>query len=123
MFALSVRAVIVRIRIADAPIDKVEPRVVAPRHPRRAAAARHDVRVGPGMAPALAASGNGIEAPDALTGVGIIGVEKAARRVLPARDTHDYFVLDHERRECCCIADAVVGELRLPKNAAGPAAG
>src|SRR5690348_9543958 len=78
-------AVPVRVRVADAPIEQVQLRIVGARQPRRAAAALPDLAF-PRVAARLAGSGNRVEAPDAIAGRRIVRVEEAAVRELAAGD-------------------------------------
>ncbi len=120
--ALAIGAVVIRIWIAGAPVERVELGIVGAGHPRPAAAAREHVGgCGPGLAAALTGIGDRRETPDALARRRIVGVEEPSRRILAAGNADDHLAVDHERRERRGVADLVVGEHGVPEDAAGRA--
>ena len=90
-------AVPVGVRVAGAPVKKVQRGIVGAGEPRRRAAALPDVAL-PGVAARLARRRNRVEAPEALAGLRIVGVDEAAVRELAAGDADDHLVVDDERR-------------------------
>ena len=63
--------------------------------------------------------GIGVEAPRALAGLRVVGVDEAANAVLAAGDADDHLVLDDQRRDRRGVADLVVLERRVPDDGAG----
>src|SRR6185436_6255544 len=101
--ALAILAEVVRIRIARAPVEQVELRIVAAGLPGGTAAARQHVRIRPGLAARLAARRNRVEAPDACTGLRIVRIDEPARRDVAAGNADNHLVLDDER----CLRNGV----------------
>ena len=73
---------------------------------------------GPGFVARLAGSGNGVEAPDLLAGLGVVSGDEAANAVLAAGGADDHFVLHHERRERDGVAGVRIGHLGVPQRMA-----
>src|SRR6185503_19236515 len=116
--ALAALAVIVGTGIADAVIREVELRIVGARHPDAGAAALPRV-AGPRVVAALAGPRNGVEAPRALPGLRVVGVDEAADAVLAAGDADNHLVLDDERRDGGRVPLREVFERRVPDDRAG----
>ena len=116
--ALAVLAVEVRAGVAGAPVDQVQRRVERAGHPRGAAAALPRVAF-PALAALLARAGHHPEAPGALAGGGVEGVDEAADAVLGAGDADHDLVLDDERRRGGAVAFLVVVDHRVPHHRAG----
>src|SRR6185503_20766490 len=76
-------AIPVRVRIAGAPVEQVQRRVVGAGEPRRRAAALPDVAL-PGVAARFARRRNRVEAPQALAALRIVRIDEAAVRELAA---------------------------------------
>src|SRR5262249_32151925 len=83
--------------IADAPIEQIQFGIVGTGHPGGAAAVFPTV-TGPGFMAFFAGTGNGPEAPGAVTGRDVESGQVAAVRGIPAGDADDDFILDEERR-------------------------
>ncbi len=115
-------AVVVGIRVAGGPVQRIERRIVRTGHPRGAAAAGD--RIGalrPRVAAGFTRRRHRVVAPDARAGGRIVGIDEAARGVFAARDPHDHLVADDERRQRRRVAHLVVGEHDVPHHAAGQA--
>src|SRR5262249_60996811 len=72
----------------------------------------------PCLSAGLAFAGHGVEAPDPLSGLNVIGVDEAARAGLSTRDSGQDNILDHERRRSRAVPFLVIGQSRLPENGA-----
>ena len=108
-------AVVVRIRVARAPINEIELWIVTARHPCAAATTGQDFRiVRPGLAAGLTGPGHRVEPPDPFARLRIVCIDEPARRVLAARDPDNDFSVDHERGHRRGIPYVVVRELNLP---------
>ena len=120
--ALAVVTVIIRIRIAGAPVQEIELGIVGAGHPRAAAAAfQHTGVGGPRLAAPLPKTGNGVEPPDALARCRIVGVEKAPGGIFTAGDPDDHLAVDHERCQGRRVPGLVVSQDDVPKNPSGRA--
>src|SRR5215468_6560351 len=75
-------------RIADAPIDEIELRIIGAGHPARATTG--ELRIAfPALGARLALGRNGVGPPEMLAGLGIVAFEQAAMTELGARDAGD----------------------------------
>ncbi len=61
---------------------------------------------------------NGVEAPQASAGLGVVGIEESANTGLAAADADDDLAVDRERRRRDRIAEGVVGDRDVPPHAA-----
>ena len=93
--------------VADADVEQVEFRVVDDRVPDRAAAASRPPLAGPGLGghphrlvleAVRRVAGHGVEAPGALAGLRVVGVDVAAHAVLGAAVADDHLALRDSRR-------------------------
>src|SRR5207244_4018426 len=50
-----------------------------------------------GVLSLVVGAGDGVETPDPLAGLGVVGIDEAADAVLRTADAHDDLVLDHQR--------------------------
>ena len=105
-----------------APVDEVELGVVAAHHPRRGVPPGGAGQAAPGVAAELVRGGRGVDAPQLLAGVDVVGADEApagarARRVA-ARAVDDLAVHDGRPRRLRHPL-AVVGPLGLPHELAG----
>ena len=105
-------------RIADAPVNQIRLGIETAGHPRGAAAARQLFLPGPRLAARLALARDRVEAPHALAGLGIVGVDEPARRDIAARITHNHLVFDHKRRGDDSVAHLVVVDHGVPHDLA-----
>ena len=108
----------VRPRIAGAPIDQVQIRIVRPRNPGRTPAALPGVAV-PGLVSRLTRTRHRPEPPNAVTGLGVVGIQKISRAELRPGDPHQNHVLDDQRRGGRRIALLVVRNDFLPQDISG----
>src|SRR6202041_2635020 len=74
--------------VSRGPIDEVQFRIVRACDPRRRSAGLPRV-AGPGLMSRLARPRNGVKAPSALTGVGIVRIHKSANTIFAARNAND----------------------------------
>src|SRR5262249_32330530 len=85
--------------IAGTPVDEVELGIVRTGHPRRSAPLEVRVALRPGLAAFLTGIGRRVTAIEALAGVGVVAVDKAAHTELAARHAlHQHTVRDGRRR-------------------------
>src|SRR4029079_19647752 len=106
-------AVPVRIRIARAPVEKIEIRIVRTGYPRwRAAAFEHILW--PRFAAGFTFCGSGPETPHAVAIGRIVGVEESRIRVFASCDTHNQLALHYKRRHGARVAEFVVSKLDVP---------
>ena len=111
-------AAIGRGRIAGGPEDLVGSGVVGAGVPCRRAADFPGVCF-PGIVAGLAGTGDGVEAPAALAGGGIVSVNEAADAVFAAGDSDQDEVFDDERSDGEAVAKFIVGCGLVPEDAAG----
>src|ERR1051326_7142725 len=111
-------AIHVRPRIADAPIDEIQLRIVGAGDPGGSSTELPRL-AGPAIAPGFAVGGNSVESPDALSGVRVVSIDKPACAELGAGHSGDDEILDDERRSSCAIAFQMIGETRLPQRLPG----
>ncbi len=110
-------AVVVGPGIARAPVQQIQRRIVGAGQPRRCAAVLPGVAAAPRVRSGLARRRHGPEAPRALAGLRVVGVEEAANAALRAGDADDDLVLDRERRAGRRVVERRVGDLLLPQHA------
>ena len=101
--------VVVGTRVAGAPVDQVQLRVVRARQPGRGAAVHPGLRVAvglrvrrarlPGLVTRLARSRNRVEAPDLLAGLGVERRDEPADALIAARGADDDLAVDGQRRQ------------------------
>src|SRR5262249_12500739 len=63
--------------------------------------------------------GDGVEVPDELAGIGVIGAHEAANAVLAAIGADQDLAVDGGRRHGLAIAERGIGEVDLPRDASG----
>src|SRR6266705_3673720 len=98
--AAAIVAIPIRTWVSDAPIGKVEVRIIRTGHPNGSAAMFPGIRVRrPGFMTWFARAGNGVKAPGFLSGLCIVGCDETADAVLAAGRADDDFVLHDQRRE------------------------
>ena len=88
-----------RLRLRHAPVGQVEIRVVAARNPRLPALAEAVLDVAPRIAVAFAALGDGVELPDLLPRLRVVGADVAAFRTeafAPGQSLH-HLAVDDDR--------------------------
>ena len=107
-----------RPRVADAPIDRVQLRVVRAGDPGRSAAELPGVAL-PGVAAGLIGGGNRVGAPQMLARLGIPAVDEAAGAELRAGDAGQDDAVGDERRHRHRIALFDIGGLLAPDFLAG----
>ena len=110
-------AVVVRTRIARAPVEQVQLRIVGAGQPRRRAAVLPRVAA-PRVRARLTRRRHGPEAPRALAGLRVVGIEESANAAFGAGDADDDLVLDRERRAGRGVVQPGIGERLLPQHAA-----
>ena len=108
-------AVPVRSRIPDAPVQEVELRVVGACQPGGASTGPPAVSP-PGLTPRLAGRRHRVEAPDTLSGGGVIRVHEAADAGLRPAHADDDLPVDGQRRRRDGEAHRVVGDLHVPPH-------
>ena len=111
-------AVPVRGRIAGAPVEQVQLRVVRPAQPR-GSPARLPAVAAPRVVPLLAGSRHRVEPPQAPSGPGVVGVEEAAHAGFAPADADDDLAVNGQRRRRDRVAERVVGDLHVPTHRAG----
>src|SRR5262249_24124589 len=111
---LGPRPWIVRLVIADAPVDEIELRIVRAGSPRRSAALLPPVALGPGLRPRFATRGNRVAAPQFLAGFRVPTVEEATCRGLAAGHSRNDDAVGHNRRARGEIAFLGFGKLLVP---------
>ena len=62
----------------------------------------------------LAGARNGLKAPSAATGVGIVRIHKSANSVFAAGNANDHLVLHHQRSDGEGIGGVGIGGLYVP---------
>src|SRR5262249_17665735 len=72
----------------------------------------------PGVVPELAGCWNGVRPPQALAGLGVVGVDETANAILAAGDSGDDFVLERQWGGGDAVALHGVSDLRLPNQRA-----
>src|SRR6516225_6239007 len=87
--AFAIVAVIVGIRIASAPVQQIEGRIIAACDPGAAATSGDDVGRGPRLTAPLAGRWHGIEAPHPCAGPWLVRIDEAARRIVAAGNADD----------------------------------
>ena len=125
--ALSIVAIVIRIRVAGAVVDEVQRRVQAlprraralARGPDGASTPEHRFDAGPSLAPPLARPGNGVEPPSAGPGLGVVGIDETAAGEIAARHTDDHLVLDDERGQRDGVAVFGFLDRGVPDHVAG----
>ncbi len=106
---------IVRLRVAHAPVDEIELRIVGARSPRRPAAHFPGVAVfRPRLRPGLAGRGNRVPSPQLLAGLRIPAVQEPARRGFAAGHAGNHDALGDDWRAGGVVPLAPVGELLFP---------
>ena len=100
--------------IAGGPVKKIKLGIVGAGDPGGSAATGRGIGAGPGVAAGFAGGGDGVEAPSALAGGNVLGVDETADAVFAAGDTDDDFVFDDERSDSEGVALGVVGGLNIP---------
>ncbi len=95
--ALSIVAIVIRIRVTGTVVNEVQRRVISSRRPDGAATPEHRFDSRPGLAPPFAGPGNGVESPGAGPGLSVVSIDETAAGVIAARHANDHLVLDHER--------------------------
>jgi hypothetical protein len=117
--ALARAAVVIGPRVAGAVEHEVLLRVVGAGHPDRSAAAQVGVALRPCSGARILRSGDGVEAPRALAGLGIVGIDEPPNPVLGAGDAENDLVLDDERRDGGGVPELVIRKLDVVQDAAG----
>src|ERR1700684_3586474 len=105
-------------RVAHGPIEYVQIGIIAARQPCAAAAVFPAVPV-PGLVTKFAWSGDGVEAPQPLTGGRVVRIDEAANAKFSSGDPHDDLVFDRQGRSSNGIALEGVGHLGFPKHTSG----
>src|SRR5262249_60976698 len=95
--ALAVVSVPIRPRIACAPVDQIQLRVIHASHPCRRAAGL-PTGAFPGVVTGFTRPGDSPDSPAELAGFRVVRVEEAANAEFAARDADDHFVFDGQRR-------------------------
>src|SRR5712692_3455941 len=90
------RIIEVRRRIADAPINQIQLRIIRSGEPRRPAAVLPHIGVGPGLVPRLSRSGYRVEPPRESSRLGVERADVAAMRAVASGSSNDDFVFDDE---------------------------
>src|SRR5262249_36729345 len=104
-------------RIAYAPVQKVQIRIVGSCHPGCAGPGLPTVS-SPRFMARLARTRNRPETPGAVASLCVIGVEKAANARFTAAGPNDDLVIDSQRRNCNGVTDGVVGNDFIPPHCA-----
>src|SRR4029078_12357483 len=95
-----------------APVERVESGIVGSGDPGRAAAGQPRFAF-PGLQGLLGVlflvlgAGDGVEAPLAFAGLGVVGVDEAANAVLGPADAHDHLALDDQRSDRRAVGELV----------------
>src|SRR5436190_22305206 len=116
--ALARIAVPVGTRIARAPVEQLQRRIVRAGEPRRAAAV-HPAVAGPRLAARLAGRRYRPEAPPRLAAPRVVRVEEAADARFAAADPDDHLVVDDERRGGDRVPRRVLADVDRPSLDAG----
>src|SRR6185436_14301291 len=74
---------------------------------------------GPGIDAWFAGSRDGVRAPDARTGLGVVRIDEAADAGLASADADDDLSIERQRRHRHGMSEPVVGDLRFPALGAG----
>src|SRR5262249_18518154 len=105
-------------RISGPPVNKVQFCIVRASDPRGAATALPGIGA-PRVASRFAGTRYRPEAPYALAGVGVVGIDEAADSVLCTGDSHHDEVLHNQWRDRRAISLLNVVYLGFPQNIAG----
>ncbi len=97
IIALAAARIEVRLRVANTPVERIGLRVIRAGHPRARAAALPGIPR-PGLVARIARTGNGIEAPALLAGVGIVGRDESTAVTGSRSDAGDDEIAQRERR-------------------------
>ena len=103
-----------RLGLRDAPVGEVEIGIVAAGDPGVAAGARHVGQRAPGIAAGLAGARDGVELPQLLAGLGVVGADEAALLRLKR---------SQPPRPWITLPLATIGPLELVKPLRGSATG
>src|SRR5206468_257816 len=72
----------------------------------------------PGFVAGFARTGNGVEAPFARAGHGVISIDEPANAVFAAGNPDEHEMVDHQGRECDAVALTVVRRAHVPNDIA-----
>ena len=108
-------AVPVRARVPDTPVQQVQLGIVGAGEPGGAGAGFPAVP-SPGIVAVFARSRDGVESPQAVAGLGIVGVHKTPDTGFAATGTHEDFTVDGQGRKRKGVSLAVVGHLNIPPD-------
>ena len=112
---LAARMRIVRLRVARAPVDEIELRIVGARSPRRPAPVLPRVAVlGPRLRTRFARRGNRIALPQLPAGLRVPTSEESARGALAAGHSGNHDAVGDNRRTRRVVAVLLVRELLVP---------
>src|SRR5262249_13271557 len=113
-------AIEIRRGIAGTPVDEIERRVETTGQPGVASAVFPRI-AGPAFRAAFAGLGNGVEAPDALTGLGIVGVKETIHAMIAITDSDHDLVPHGKRRNRANVAFVPIRDFGVPDQVTRPA--
>ncbi len=111
-------AAIRRRGISGGPENLIRGGIVGPRIPCRCATDLPRIAF-PGVVAGLSGTGNGVETPFALAGIGVVGIDESADAILSAGNADDDQVLHGEWRDGEAVAGSVVGGGDVPADGPG----
>src|ERR1700676_690040 len=116
--AISIIAVIIRVRISGAVVHEVQCWIITSGHPCGPSAALRDVDTGPGLAAGITGHGNRVEMPEAFATLWIVCIDVTATREVSPGHSNNYFVFYEQRRSRDGVGFLEIADRHVPNESA-----